>query len=57
MAAHKVISALAPQKSVLGAIRAAGRKNRKNKLSMQEIDREIRAYRAERSQTVSTSRS
>jgi len=49
MAAHKVISALAPQKSVLGAIRAAGRKNRKNKLSMQEIDREIRAYRAERS--------
>jgi hypothetical protein len=34
---------------VLGAIRAAGRKNRKNKLSMQEIDREIRAYRAERS--------
>jgi len=32
-------------------------KNRKNKLSMQEIDREIRAYRAERSQTVSTSRS
>jgi len=57
MAAHKVLSALAPQKSVLGAIRAAGRKNRKNKLSMQEIDREIRAYRAERSQTVSTSRS
>ncbi len=57
MAVHKVMSALAPQKPVLGAIRGAARRNRNNKLSMREIDREIRAYRIERLQLRSTSHS
>jgi hypothetical protein len=40
--------AIATEK-VLAVIRAEARKNGKNKLSMQEIDREIRAYRRWRS--------
>jgi prevent-host-death family protein len=40
---------IAPEKKVLAAIRAASRESGKNKLTMREIDREIRAYRRERS--------
>lgn len=41
-------------KKVVAAIRPAARGKGSNNLSMREIDREIRAYRAERSQKVST---
>ncbi len=40
---------IAPEKKTLAAIRNAARKQGKNKLSMREINREIRAYRRERS--------
>ena len=40
---------IAPEKKTLAAIRGAARKQGKNKLSMREIDREIRAYRREQS--------
>jgi len=39
---------IAPEKKTLAAIRNAARKNGKSKLSMREINREIRAYRRER---------
>ena len=42
------LGALAPEKKTLAAIRATARKNGKSKLSLLEIDREIRAYRRER---------
>jgi prevent-host-death family protein len=42
------LKTVAPEKKVLAAIRAAARKQGKNKLSQREIDREIRAYRRER---------
>jgi prevent-host-death family protein len=40
---------IAPEKQTLAAIRKASRENGRNKLSMREINREIRAYRRERS--------
>ena len=43
------LKTIAPEKKVLAAIRAAARKTGKNKLSMGQIDREIRSYRRERS--------
>ena len=43
------LKTIAPEKNVVAAIRAAARKQGKNKLSMREIDREIRAYRRDRS--------
>lgn len=43
------LKTIAPEKKVLGAIRAAARKKGTNKLSMSAINREIRAYRRERS--------
>ncbi len=43
------LKTIAPEKKVVAAIRAAARKQGKNKLSMRQIDREIRAYRRERS--------
>ena len=43
------LKTIAPEKKVVAAIRDAARKQGKNKLSMREIDREIRAYRRERS--------
>lgn len=43
------LKTIAPEKKVLAAIRAAARKTGKNKLSMRQIDREIRSYRRERS--------
>lgn len=43
------LKTIAPEKKVLAAIRAAARKKGSSKLSMREINREIRAYRGERS--------
>ena len=40
---------VAPESKALADIRATARKKGKDKLSMREIDREIRAYRRERS--------
>jgi prevent-host-death family protein len=43
------LKTIAPEKKTIAAIRAAARKKGVNKLSMAAIDREIRAYRRERS--------
>jgi prevent-host-death family protein len=40
---------IAPEKKILTAIRADARKKGKDKLSLREINREVRAYRRERS--------
>jgi len=40
---------IGPEKKILAAIRADARKKGKDKLSLREINREIRAYRRERS--------
>ena len=40
---------IGPEKKILAAIRADARKKGKDKLSLREINREIRAYRHERS--------
>jgi len=42
------LKTIAPEKKTLAAIRNAARKNGKSKISMREINREIRAYRKER---------
>jgi prevent-host-death family protein len=39
---------IGPEKKILAAIRADARKKGKDKLSLREINREIRAYRRER---------
>jgi hypothetical protein len=49
MGVKDFIKTMAPEKKVLAAIRAASRKNGSNKLSLREINREIRAYRKEQS--------
>lgn len=43
------LETIAPEKKVVAAIRTASRKQGTNKLSLREINREIRAYRRERS--------
>jgi len=43
------IKTIAPEPKVLASIRAVARKQGSNKLSMRQINREIRAYRRERS--------
>lgn len=43
------LKTIAPEKKTIAAIRAAARKKGVNKLSLAAIDREIRAYRRERS--------
>ncbi len=43
------LNTIAPEKKALAAIRAEARKKGKNKLSIREINREIRSYRRERS--------
>ena len=48
MGVKDFLRTFAPQKRVIAAIRAAARKQGKNKLSPRVIDREIRAYRRER---------
>lgn len=42
------LNTIAPEKKVLAAIRAEARKKGKDKLSLSEINREIRSYRRER---------
>jgi len=42
------LKTIAPEPEVLATIRAESRKNKTDKLSMREIDREIAAYRKER---------
>ena len=43
------LTTIAPEKKILAAIRADARRKGKDKLSLREINREIRAYRRERS--------
>jgi len=43
------VKTIAPEGNFLASIRAASRKQGTNKLSLREINREIRAYRRERS--------
>ena len=49
MGVKDFIKTIAPEKKVLAAIRAASRKNGTNRLSLRDINREIRAYRREQS--------
>lgn len=49
MSIKDFLKTIAPEKKVMAAIRAASRKKGADKLSMREINREIRAYRRERS--------
>jgi prevent-host-death family protein len=49
MGVKDFIKTIAPEKTVLAAIRAASRKNGTNRLSLRDINREIRAYRKEQS--------
>src|SRR5579862_3733525 len=49
MGVRDFLKTIAPEKRIPAAIRAAARESGKNKLSMREIDREVRAYRRERS--------
>jgi len=49
MGIRDFLKTIAPAKPVLAAIRAAARRGGQSGLSMREIDREIRAYRRERS--------
>ncbi|SRR5258708_11663648 len=49
MSVKDFLRTIAPGKKVLETIRAASRKQGKDKLSMRQIDAEIRAYRRERS--------
>jgi nucleoside-triphosphatase THEP1 len=42
------LKTVAPEKKVLAAIRAQARKNGTSKLTLRDINREIRAYRQER---------
>ena len=43
------LNTIAPEKKVLAAIRADAHKKGKDKISLREINREIRSYRRERS--------
>jgi prevent-host-death family protein len=43
------LNTIAPEKKVLAAIRTEARKKGKDKLSLRQINREIRSYRRERS--------
>jgi prevent-host-death family protein len=43
------LKTIAPEEKVVAAIRTGAAKHGKNKLSMRDIDREIRVYRRERS--------
>ena len=49
MGIEDFLRTIAPEKKILAAIRADARKKGKDKLSLREINREIRAYRRERS--------
>lgn len=45
MSIHDFLKTIAPEKKVMAAIRANARQQGKDKLSMRQIDAEIRAYR------------
>lgn len=49
MSVKDFLRTIAPEKKTLGTIRTAVRTQGKNKISMREINREIRTYRRERS--------
>jgi prevent-host-death family protein len=49
MGVRDFLKTIAPEKGILAAVRAAARRNGKSRLSTRDIDREIRAYRRERS--------
>ncbi|HWY21592.1 MAG TPA: type II toxin-antitoxin system Phd/YefM family antitoxin [Candidatus Acidoferrum sp.] len=49
MGVKDFIRTIAPEKKVLAAIRADARKRGTNKLTLRDINREIRAYRREQS--------
>jgi hypothetical protein len=51
MSIQDFLKTIAPEKKVVAAIRDASRKQGKDKLSMRQIDAEIRAYRRERELT------
>jgi prevent-host-death family protein len=48
MGIKDLLDTIAPEKKVLAAIRAEARKKGKDKLSLRQINREIRSYRRER---------
>src|SRR5579863_7390205 len=48
MGIHEYLRTIAPEDPVLAAMRAEAKRNRTNKMSMRDIDREIRAYRKDR---------
>lgn len=49
MGIRDFLKTIAPEKKALTAIRSAARKSGQNKVSLREINREVRAYRRERS--------
>jgi prevent-host-death family protein len=49
MGVKDFIKTIAPEKKVLAAIRAGSRKNGTSKMTLRDINREIRAYRREQS--------
>ena len=49
MSIKDFLKTIAPEKKAMAAIRAASRNKGADKLSLREINREIRAYRRERS--------
>jgi prevent-host-death family protein len=49
MGIRDFLNTIAPERKVLAAIRAEARKKGKDKLSLRQINREIRSYRRERS--------
>jgi hypothetical protein len=49
MGVKDFIKTIAPEKKVLAAIRASARKNGTSKMTLRDINREIRAYRREQS--------
>ena len=48
MGIRDFLKTVAPEKKTIAAIRSAARKSGKNKLSLRDINREVRAYRRER---------
>lgn len=48
MSVQDFLKTIAPERKVVAAIRAASRQQGKHKLSMRQIDAEIKAYRRER---------
>jgi hypothetical protein len=49
MSVRDFLKTIAPEKKVMAAIRATARKKGKNRLTLRDINREIRAARKERS--------